>query len=225
MSLASSNSRTRKAQTRSVRVVIVDDHTFMRELMCRQLSRHGNAYCVIADAGSGAGATAACKAHRPDLLVLDINLPDGSGVAAVPKIKRVSPQTRILLCTSFPRDEWIGEAASCGADGFVEKTNTWDDFMFAVDRVSSGHRYFASEPTRRAPRVTHRADLAERLTPREREVLKLLARGLPTKQIAAQLFISVPTVETHRGNLMKKTGARNAVGLVRFAIEAGLTSD
>ncbi|HSH39566.1 MAG TPA: response regulator transcription factor [Chthoniobacterales bacterium] len=207
------------------RIAVVDDHTFFRELVCRQLARHSGTYRVVADAGTAAGATNACKAHKPDLLVLDINLPDRSGVAAVPDIKRASPRTRILLCTAFPAEDWIGEATTCGADGFVEKTSTWDDFMLAVDRVSRGQRYFSSGGEPRRSRVTQRADLALGLTGREREILKLIARGFTTKEIATQLFISVPTVETHRGNLMKKTGVRNVAGLVRFAVEAGLASN
>ena len=205
-----------------IRIAVIDDHSFFRELVCRQLARHRSTYRVVADAGTAADATNACKKHKPDLLVLDINLPDGSGIAVVPQIKRSSPRTRVLLCTAFPSEDCLHQATNCGADGFVEKTNTWEDFMVAVDRVSRGHRYFCSDGNPRVPHVMQRTDIGGNLSRREREVLKLLARGLTTKEIAAQLFISVPTVETHRGNLMKKTGARNAVGLVRFAMAAGI---
>jgi DNA-binding NarL/FixJ family response regulator len=157
---------------------------------------------------------------KPDLLVLDIKLPDQTGVAAVPDIRRVSPATRILLCTAFPTEDWISEANRCGADGFVEKTNTWDDFLLAVDRVSRGQRYFCSGG---AQRRENAGKPGIELTPREREILKLIAEGMMTKEIAAKLFISIPTVETHRANLMTKTGTRNVAGLVRFAMTAGLS--
>lgn len=202
-------------------VAVVDDHTFMRELICRALSKHDGPYEVVADAGTAAAALVACKELKPDLLILDINLPDGSGIAAVPGVKRASPRTRILLCTAYPREDWISEATTCGADGFVEKTNTWDDFMIAVDRVSRGERYFCSEGKLQPDRVAQQAYGAVSLTPREREILNLIARGMTTKEIAVRLFISVPTVETHRGHLIKKTAARNVAGLVRFAMEAG----
>ena len=114
----------------------------------------------------------------------------------------------------------ISEADRCGADGFVEKTNTWDDFLFAVDRVSRGQRYFCSGG---APGREIGSKPGLELTPREREILKLIAEGMTTKEIAARLFISIPTVETHRANLMVKTGARNVAGLVRFAMDAGLS--
>ena len=202
------------------RVAIVDDHTFMRDLISRELTRSDKHYDVVAAVGTAADAVAVCRRFSPNLLVLDINLPDRTGVAAVPDIRRASPATRILLCTAFPKKDWLGEASSCGADGFVEKTNTWDDFLVAVDRVNRGQRYFCSGggPQRRSDSETK-----VRLTPREREILKLIARGMTTKEIAAGLFISIPTVETHRANLMAKTGARNVAGLVRFAMKAELS--
>jgi DNA-binding NarL/FixJ family response regulator len=197
------------------RVAVVDDHAFMRDLLARELTRSGEDYDVVATVGTAADAISICRRLTPDLLVLDINLPDRTGIAAVPDIRRASPDTRILLCTAFPKEDWLDQASSCGADGFVEKTNTWDDFLLAVDRVSRGQRYFCSAgaPGRRGE---------PRLTPREREILKMIAAGLMTKEIAARLFISIPTVETHRSNLMMKTGARNVAGLVRFAIKTGL---
>ena len=202
------------------RVAVVDDHAFMRDLIARELSRRHEDYDVVATVATAADAISICRNLTPNLLVLDINLPDRTGVAAVPDIRRVSPRTRILLCTAFPREDWLGQASSCGADGFVEKTNTWDDFLLAVDRVSRGQRYFCSGG---APRRENGGKPAIELTPREREILKLIAEGMTTKEIAGRLFISVPTVETHRARLMTKTGARNVASLVRFAINAGLS--
>ena len=202
------------------RVAVVDDHAFMRDLIARELNRSEKRYNVVASVGTAADAVAVCRRLTPHLLVLDINLPDRTGVAAVPDIRRASPRTRILLCTAHPKDEWLDEASRCGADGFVEKTNTWDEFLTAVDRVSRGQRYFCAEV---APRKSRNTESKLRLTPREEEILKLIARGLTTKEIAAQLFISIPTVETHRANLMTKTGGRNVAGLVRFAMDVGLS--
>jgi DNA-binding NarL/FixJ family response regulator len=192
----------------------------MRDLITRELTRRAKRYKVVAAVGTAADAVAVCRRFKPDLLVLDITLPDRTGIATVPDIRRVSPSTRILLCTAFPKEDWIDKATISGADGFVEKTNTWNDFMQAVDLVSGGQRYFRSGGTLGGPRQTKGK---ARLTPREREILKLIARGMTTKEIAAQLFISIPTVETHRANLMTKTGRRNVAGLVRYAMDAGLS--
>jgi two-component system nitrate/nitrite response regulator NarL len=202
------------------RIAVVDDHAFMRDLIARELTRSEKRYDVVATVGTAADALKVCRRLAPHLLVLDINLPDRTGIAAVPDIRRASPETRILLCTAFPKEDWLDKASSCGADGFVEKTNTWDDFVLAVDRVSQGQRYFCSAG---APPRHRDANENRRLTPREREILKMIAGGLATKEIAAKLFICIPTVETHRANLMTKTGARNVAGLVRFAMNAGLS--
>lgn len=204
------------------RVAVVDDHAFMRDLISRELTRSAKHYDVVAAVGTAADAVAVCRRFEPHLLVLDINLPDRTGVAVVPDIRRASPATRILLCTAFPKDDWFDKANTCGADGFVEKTNTWNDFMLAVDRVSGGQRYFCSGGGTAALRQTNEK-ATSKLTPREREILKLIARGRTTKEIAAQLFISIPTVETHRANLMTKVGGRNVADLVRFAMDAGLS--
>lgn len=204
------------------RVAVVDDHVFMRDLISRELTRSAKRYKVVAAVGTAEDAVAVCRRFQPDLLVLDINLPDRTGVAAVSDIRRASPATRILLCTAFPKEDWLGKASNCGADGFVEKTNTWGDFLLAVDRVSRGQRYFCSDGPS-APPANGNGKTNVRLTSREREILKLIAGGMITKEIAARLFISVPTVETHRSKLMAKTGARNVAGLVRFAMNAGLS--
>lgn len=206
-----------------VRVGVVDDHAFMRDLIARTLTRITSRYEVVAAVGTAAQAITACRRFRPHLLVLDINLPDRSGIAAVPDIRRASPQTRILLCTAFPKEDWLDQASTCGAAGFVEKTNTWDEFMVAVDRVSRGQRYFCSAGTR--PVRANDGETNVSLSPRERQILKMISDGMTTKEIATQLFISIPTVETHRANLMTKTEARNVAGLVRFAMRAGLTSN
>jgi DNA-binding NarL/FixJ family response regulator len=202
------------------RVVVVDDHAFMRDLIARELTRTDKPYEVVATVATAADAISICRRLTPHLLVLDIKLPDRTGIAAVPDIRRASPTTRILLCTAFPTEDLIGEASSCGADGFVEKTTTWDDFLLAVDRVSRGQRYFCSGG---APSRQDLTKAEVELTPRESEILRLIAGGMTTKEIAARLFISVPTVETHRANLMAKTGGRNVAGLVRFAMNAGLS--
>src|ERR1700726_968902 len=139
------------AKRRSVRLIIVDDHAFMRDLMARTLGRQRTRYLVLAAVGTAAEAIAACGELQPDLLILDINLPDQNGIDALPQLTRVAPATRVLLCTGFPTDDRIADLASTGAHGFVEKTNTWDEFLQAVDRVSHGHYYFCSRNTGIAP--------------------------------------------------------------------------
>ena len=212
----------------SVRLVLVDDHAFMRDLIARTLVQQRTRYVVLAAVGTAAEAIAACRKLKPDLLILDINLPDQNGIDALPELRRVAPATRILLCTGFPTDDRIAHLAGTGAHGFVEKTNTWDEFLQAVEHVSHGELYFCSHSAGIAPesRGLHTTEGALRsppLTARETEIIILIAQGFTSKEIAAKLTISVATVETHRTNLMIKLGVRNVAGLAAYAFAAGLT--
>ena len=209
-------------------IVVVDDHEFMRELICTTLAQQSSRYTVLGEARNAAEAIAACQELTPQLVILDINLPDRSGLEIVPEIKRVSSASRVLLCTAFATEDRIQESIQAGADGFVEKTHTWGEFLDAVDRVSKGERYFRSTSPC-APPSPQTFDPALRvpkfhLSPREREVLTLIAQGSTSKEIANKLFISALTVETHRANLMSKLDVHNVAGLVLFAVRHGLVT-
>jgi DNA-binding NarL/FixJ family response regulator len=223
-----SSTATGSATQQPIRIVVVDDHQFMRELIIRMLSRRDGRYVVVAEGGDVKSAVATCKQFQPDLLILDINLPDESGIDAVAKIKEASPQTRILLCTAYVTDDRVIDAMRSGAHGFVEKTNTWNEFADAVDRVGKGEHYFSSHHSGALTDIepAERGGLAPAsvvgLSGREKDVLQLIAHGNTSKEIAARLGISVGTVETHRTNLMKKLHIRNVAGLVVFAFRAGL---
>jgi DNA-binding NarL/FixJ family response regulator len=210
-----------------IRIVIVDDHIFMRDLVARALTRKSGSYAVLAAVGTAAEAIAACEQLKPDLLILDINLPDQNGIDALPELRRVAPTTRVLLCTGFRTDDRIADLARAGAHGFVEKTNTWDEFLQAVERVSHDEYYFCSHHAGIAPesgrfQLVRPSSRGAPLTAREKEVITLIAQGFTSKEIAAKLYISVATVETHRTNLMTKLGVRNVAGLVSYAFRTGL---
>ncbi len=155
-------------------------------------------------------------------MILDINLPDQSGVEAVSRIKRVSPATRILLCTGYASEDCASRARQSGAHGFVEKTNTWDDFIEAVDHVSRGEHYFVSGGRSVSDVPENRTSAIEALTAREKEILKHIAHSGSSKEIASRLGISVATVEKHRSNLMVKLHVRNVAGLVSYAFHSGV---
>lgn len=211
-----------------VRIVVVDDHRFMRELISAMLARQHGRYKVVAEHGDARTAIRACEELEPDLLILDVNLPDLSGIDAVPSIKKVAPRTRVLLCTAFVTDDRVIDALRCGADGFVEKTNTWKDFIEAIERVSHGEHFFRaqSSPALAEPLITKRhgasASPAVPLSQREREVLTLIAHGNTTKEIATRLYVSEGTVETHRTHIMRKLKLRNVAELVVYAFRVGL---
>jgi DNA-binding NarL/FixJ family response regulator len=202
--------------------VVVDDHRFMRELIIARLSREPDTYEVVGEAEDIASTMSVVKTARPDVLILDVNLPDKSGIDAVPQLRDASPGTRILLCTAYVSAECAAKARKSGAHGFVEKTNTWDDFIEAVHRVGRGEQYFVSRDSGDPETFEKRTSAAERLTEREREILKLIADSGSSKEIASRLGISVATVEKHRTNLMAKLGVRNVAGLVSFAFHTGV---
>lgn len=210
-----------------VSIVVVDDHRFMRELIITMLRRHEPKYRVVAEASDAAAALAACERVQPDLLILDINLPGESGIEIVAEVQRVSPKTRILLCTAGVTDERILDALRSGANGFVEKTNTWEDFIAAIECVTRGEHHFCARSSAalahfsRSERKQRDEDVPQ-LSAREKEVLALVARGDSSKEIAAALGISVGTVDVHRAKLMKKLRVKNVAGLVLYAFERGL---
>ena len=211
-----------------VRIVVVDDHRFMREMIAAMLRRHDTRYDVVAEAADAKGAIDVCQRLSPDLVLLDINLPDASGIDIVPEIKKVSPTTRVLLCTAYVTDDRIVDALASGAEGFAEKTNTWKDFVQAIDRVAGGEHYFCARPS--AALVERAGANGKGLAPastvglshRQKEILTLVAEGATSKEIASKLGISVATVEAHRSQLMAKLHIRNVAGLVVFAFRAGL---
>jgi DNA-binding NarL/FixJ family response regulator len=214
-------------QRDSVRLVIVDDHTFMRDLMARTLGQQSGRYLVLTAVGTAAEAIAACRELKPDLLILDINLPDQNGIDALPELRRVAPATRVLLCTGFPTDDRIADLAQTGAHGFVEKTHSWDEFLQAVEQVSHGEYYFCSHSAGIAPGSRRLEETGPTLggaplTAREKEIITFISQGLTSKEIAAKLYISCATVETHRTNLMTKLGVRNVAELVSYAFRKGL---
>jgi DNA-binding NarL/FixJ family response regulator len=211
-----------------VGIIIVDDHQFMREVVAAMLRRHDSRYDVLAEAADAKGAIDVCQKLSPDLVLLDINLPDASGIDIVPQIKQVSPHTRVLLCTAYVTDDRFVDALASGAEGFAEKTNTWQDFAQAIDRVVDGEQYFCARPSAAfvdgMPAIDKGLASASTvgLSPREKQILTLIAEGATSKEIASKLGISGATVETHRRRLMAKLHIRNVAGLVVFAFRAGL---
>jgi DNA-binding NarL/FixJ family response regulator len=228
MSARAQNVAKTSAANQPISIIVVDDHRFMRDVISAMLARQEGRYNVVAEKADAATAIQACKELAPDLLILDINLPDMTGIEAVPHIRKFAPNTRILLCTAFVTDDRVVEALRSGADGFVEKTNSWDDFIEAVQRVSCGEHFFRAHSapsladlqgaghscSRKAPAIP--------LSPREKEILILLAHGHSSKEIAAKLHIGVGTVDTHRAHLLDKLKVRNVAGLVAYAFRSGL---
>jgi DNA-binding NarL/FixJ family response regulator len=215
---------------RPVQILIVDDHPLFREGLKAIVKRDPSCE-VVGEAGDGAEGLRAARATRPDVAVVDISLPDVSGLELVKSIKTEIPSTRVLVLSMHSRIDYIAEAFQAGAAGYMVKESTSEGFLRAIEIIMKD-RYFldgsvSHEVVRRliqgrdpTPRIVD--DLYNSLTPREQEILRLLAEGLTAKEIAAKLYISPKTAENHRSRIMGKLGVHSMIELLRYAARIGL---
>ncbi|MEV5827981.1 response regulator transcription factor [Spirillospora sp. NPDC052242] len=214
----------------SIRVAIVDDQALVRGGFAMILQIHDDIE-VVAEAGTGTEAIEAARRHRPDVILMDIRMPDMDGLEATERILAESDwNVRVLILTTFDPDEYVYRAMHAGASGFVLKDIPPDQLATAVRTVADGGALLAPSITRRligrfARRLsvnTAVAERLERLTDREREVMAAVARGSSNSEIAKQLFIGPATVKTHVSGILTKLGLRDRAQIVIFAYESGL---
>ena len=207
----------------SLRVLIADDHALVRAGV-RGLLAAAPEMEVVGEAADGAEALRLTRERRPNVLVLDLNMPGLDGFEVLRRVRIEAPGVRVLVLTLDDDPRSVQRAVRDGADGYVLKDAIAQDLIAAVRRVATGGGAFdggAQDALRDAARGGP-DDPIERLTAREREVLRRIAEGLANKEIASALHIGVRTVETHRANLLRKLGMRSTAELTRFAIEQGL---
>jgi DNA-binding NarL/FixJ family response regulator len=205
------------------RVVLVDDHAMFRSGVRAEL---GPRLDVVGEAGSVPEAVAVIAAQRPDVVLLDVHMPDGGGLAVLERVRDQHPETRFLALSVSDAAEDVIALIRAGARGYVTKTISADDLADAVTRVAGGDAVFSPrlagfvlDAFRDAPAVPAVDPEIDLLTAREREVLRLLARGYAYKEIAAELFISIKTVETHASNVLRKLQLSNRHQLTRWAAD------
>jgi DNA-binding NarL/FixJ family response regulator len=213
-----------------VRVMVVDDHPMWRDGVARDLAEAG--YAVVATVGEGAQAVRVAAATRPDVVVLDLQLPDLSGVEVIRGLLAAHPPVRVLMLSASGEQQDVLDAVKAGATGYLLKSAARADFLDAVRRTAEGDAVFTpglaglvlGEFRRLATAPAPAAD-TPRLTDRETEVLRLVAKGLSYKQIAERLVVSHRTVQNHVQNTLGKLQLHNRVELVRYAIEQGLDEE
>ncbi len=208
-----------------LKILLCDDHALFREGLAVLLARQPG-WRIVATAGDGAEAIRLADEHKPDLAVLDVAMPGVSGIEAAEGIRGVSPDTRIIALSMYGDLHYRQRMFDAGADAYVLKNEAGAQLEQAIHAVLRGETFISPALSEsQAPHPQRCAELDQgRLTEREREVLCRLAQGQRTKEIARELGISAKTVETHRSRLMLKLGIDNLVGLVKFAIRAGLVS-
>jgi DNA-binding NarL/FixJ family response regulator len=214
----------------TVRVLIADDQELVRAGFAAVLGTQPDLE-VVAEASTGRAAVDMARAHRPDVVLMDIRMPDLDGIAATTEILR-DPQmhTRVLILTTFDLDEYVLAALRAGASGFLLKDSPRESLYAAVRTIAAGDALLAPSVTRRLIErhlhlVQPSTELVTRLgrmTEREREVLTLVARGLSNSEIATTLHLGEATVRTHIGHVFAKAGARDRAQAVVFAYESGL---
>jgi two-component system response regulator NreC len=199
-----------------ISVVLADDHAVVRSSLRLMLEREPDIE-VVAEAGDAESAARYTSGHRPTVLILDINMPGGSGLAAIPSIREQSPDTEIVVLTMQDETAFAREALQAGVLGYILKEAASDELVKAVRMAAEGRTYLQPELGARLAAVTP-DDLSER----ELEVLRLIALGHTNNEIAEQLFLSVRTVESHRAHIQQKLTMTTRSELVRYAIERGL---
>ena len=212
------------------RIVVADDHTMLRQGI-KRIIEESDGMTVIGEASDGLGLLNLLKKIRPDMVVLDISMPNMRGIEAVCEIKKFHPGVKVLMLTMHKKKAYLYEALSAGADGYLLKEDTDTEFITAIKKIRMGTTYLS--PTL-SEYLTHdlieicrkgNRPLSDPLTNREREVLKLIAEGKSNKEVAGLLFISVKTVEHHRARIMKKLNLSNITELVRYALLRGYIQD
>jgi len=208
-----------------IRVLIADDHALVRAGIRALVERIDNVV-VVGEAGKGSEALDLVRQLGPDLILLDITMPDGNGFEVLDQVTKLYPEIRVIVLTVHEAGEYALRAVREGAAGYLPKSAASIELEQAIQTVIRGERYISPETAQNTIfEVTNRStkrDLLATLSPRQREVLRLIAEGKTTKQIAQVLEISVKTVETHRAQLMERLGIHDVAGLVRYAIIVGL---
>lgn len=207
------------------RVVVVEDQTAIREMIA-QVLRLETGYEVVAECGNGQEACDLCLSKKPDFVVLDVMLPGLNGTEVLRRFSRRLRKTRVLVFSGYQDAPLLRQLIEAGAHGFVSKSAPLSELRKAIHVVANGGSYFGPEVADILREAMANPALQEStislLTPREREVLQLIAESYSTKEMAAKLNISVKTAENHRTNLMKKLNLHDVASLTKHAIEHGL---
>ena len=210
----------------TAKVLLVDDHKIVREGLRALLEGEGD-FEVVGEAGDGREAIDLVSERRPEVVVMDISMPGMDGVEATRRIRKMNPRVKVVALSILAEKQFVAGMLRAGASGYLVKTEAAGDLVEAIRQVRAGHRYVSPEliDPNVGNYVQRLIDEGEQpiLTPREREVLRLIAEGMPNQQIADELYVSEKTVGNHRQHIMEKLDLHNAAELTRYAIKEGIS--
>ena len=213
-----------------VRVLLADDHKLMRAGL-RLVVEQQPEFTVVGEADDGRQAVAMAESLKPDVVVMDVAMPNLNGIEAAARIAQSQPATHIVMLSMYSDEGYVLRALKAGAKAYLLKDSAEADLAAAIDAVMHGKSYFSPAVSRlllddyvRKLRRSGAEDSYDLLSPREREILQLVAEGKSNKEIATQLNLSVYTIETHRANLMEKLGLKGMPELILYAVRKGIIS-
>jgi len=207
-----------------LKAYIIEDLTIMRDMLCHILDKTTGIE-VVGSSADGREGLDECLKEKPDFLLVDVDLPSLNGLEIVRMLKASKERARILVFSAFPKRHIVKELIKLGVDGFVEKSAHLEELEKAIAAVAGGQTYYSSfilDVIKEMMSDPEHQDSIEYLSPREREIIQLIAESHSTKEIAATLGISVRTADTHRSNIMNKLDIHDVAGLTRFAIAEGI---
>lgn len=210
-----------------IRVVVADDHAIVREGIKALLHRHPD-IVIVAEASDGRETVDAVQRHAADVALIDLTMPSLNGIEAVKRLRAAAPSTRVIVLSMHAAPEYVRPALRAGAHGYLVKGSGLDDLVRAIRAVAGGERFLDMKAQAIVDsdqlEPSSASDDLERLTPREREVLQMVAEGHTNREIADRLGLSPKTIDVHRTSMMKKLDLHNAQALTRYAIRRGLIS-
>ncbi|MEL6670593.1 MAG: response regulator transcription factor [Bacteroidota bacterium] len=214
-----------------IRILVADDHHLVREGVLLMLAQE-DTFEVVGEAANGREAIRLCQMLQPDVLLLDLDMPEMNGLEAATQLRKDMPELRIGILTMHQEKILIEKMIQLGINGYLFKTSDAEELIEGIKKIASGKNFYTAQVTENLVKsnpIFRQASaeytvLLSQLSPREREILILIAEGKSSSAIGEQLHISPRTVETHRANLLRKLEVNNLAGLIRIAIKSGLVS-
>lgn len=205
-------------------IVLADDHAMFRKGVKKIIGEIAGLE-VVGEAGDGLELLELLKKTSPELIILDISMPNLRGLEATREIKKLYPEIKVLLLTMHKKKEFLQQAMAAGADGFLLKEDADSELFQAIKTIRQGNRFVSSLLSAELTDLALTKNHGDPLTNREREVVKLLAEGKSSKEIADLLYISIFTVRRHRDSIMRKLNLKNLASLIKYALDRGYTAD